>query len=229
MELLQQSPILVNQVYDRLCDAIGSCELAPGQRLRQADLADMLGVSRQPVSHALQLLKRDGLVEEYGRKGLMVAPIDAAQLLQTYQVRAALDALAARLAAARVAADEVSKQDMQRLDAILSDAENFDDKTARPDRVRADITFHHHIIAMSGNTRITETLAPLFTHISRTMHLVLNQEHFRRAAWEEHRAIADLIRAGDPAAADVAHSHAERAGRETYQDLLAAERARKTA
>ena len=223
MELLQQSPVLINQVYDRLCDAIGNCEFAPGQRIRQADLANNLGVSRQPVSHALQLLKRDGLVVDFGRKGLMVATLDAEQLLQTYQVRAALDSLSAQLAAERVAAGLVSKQEIAALNLILSDAERFDDSTIRRDRVNADLAFHQQVTSMSGNARIAETLAPLFTHISRTMHLVLNQARFRHAAWEEHRTIAKLICAGDPAAAEMALEHASRAGRETYQDLRTAE------
>ena len=62
-------------------------------------------MSRQPISHALQLLKQQKLVEENGRRGLIVSEIDAARVRELYQVRSALDALAARLAAKRILVD----------------------------------------------------------------------------------------------------------------------------
>ena len=48
-----------------------------------------VGISRQPVSHALHLLKRQGLVEDFGRKGLRVVPLDPLRVMQLYQVREA--------------------------------------------------------------------------------------------------------------------------------------------
>jgi ectoine hydroxylase len=100
---IQAAPDLTEQVYKRLLGAICGGELAPGTRLRQEDLAASLSVSRQPVLQALHLLKRDGIVIESGRRGLAVAPLQPALIGQIYQVRAALDGLAAREAATRKA------------------------------------------------------------------------------------------------------------------------------
>src|SRR5260370_7074972 len=100
---LDPQPALIDRAYERLVEAIADGTLAPGQRIRQEELGRMLGVSRQPVSHALQLLKQQKLVEESGRRGLTVCTVDAASIRELYQVRTALDALAARLAAERVA------------------------------------------------------------------------------------------------------------------------------
>ena len=80
---------LIDGAYRHLLQAITDGTLLPGQRIRQAELADGLGVSRQPVSHALQLLKRQGLVEEAGAKGLRVVPLDRQRVMQLYQVREA--------------------------------------------------------------------------------------------------------------------------------------------
>ena len=66
---------LVDQVYDAIRKQILMGALNPESPLRQEELAQQLGVSRQPVSHALVLLEREGLVSDYGRKGKMVAPI----------------------------------------------------------------------------------------------------------------------------------------------------------
>ena len=105
---LETAPDLVDQVYRALLDAISAGALAPGQRITQEELAERLAVSRQPVMQALRLLKRDGFVQDAplagnaGRcRGLQVAPLDPAWIAQVYEVRGALDTLAARLAAER--------------------------------------------------------------------------------------------------------------------------------
>ena len=93
---------LVDQVYDSIRKQILSGALNPESPLRQEELAERLGVSRQPISHALVLLEREGLISDYGRKGKMVAPIVPEQLRDLYQVRGAIDGLAAYLCAMRV-------------------------------------------------------------------------------------------------------------------------------
>jgi len=100
---LDPQPALIDRAYEQLVEAIADGTLAPGQRIRQEELGRALGVSRQPISHALQLLKQQKLVEENGRRGLIVSGIDAERIRELYQVRTALDALAARLAAERIA------------------------------------------------------------------------------------------------------------------------------
>ena len=93
---LESTPDLVEQVYRRLLDAISEGALAPGQRITQEDIADQLAVSRQPVLQALRLLKKDGFVQDAPGRGVLVAPLDADMTLKVYQVRGALDALAAQ-------------------------------------------------------------------------------------------------------------------------------------
>ena len=94
---LQSAPDLVDQVYRALLDAISDGSLAPGAQLTQEDIAEQLAVSRQPVLQALRLLKKDGLVLDAPGRGVLVAPLDADWIAQVYEVRGALDALAARL------------------------------------------------------------------------------------------------------------------------------------
>ena len=96
MEPLHTAPDLIEQVYLRLVDAIADGSLAPNARITQEEIAQRLSVSRQPVSHALQLLRRQGLVVRQGRRGLAVAPVEPDRIRDLYQVRAALDGLAAR-------------------------------------------------------------------------------------------------------------------------------------
>src|SRR5258707_13341020 len=106
---LDPLPNLIDQVYARILEAITDRSLPPGHRIRQNELAEKLGVSRQPVSHALHLLHRQGLVAESGRKGFEVTQLDPLRIRQLYEVRGAIDALAARLAAPRGKADPAGR------------------------------------------------------------------------------------------------------------------------
>src|SRR5260370_37650106 len=101
---LDALPSLIDQVYARILDAITDRTLPPGHRIRQNELAEKLGVSRQPVSHALHLLHRQGLGAESGRKGFEGTQLDPQRIRPLYEVRGAIDALAARLAARRIQA-----------------------------------------------------------------------------------------------------------------------------
>ena len=93
LDPVRSEPALIDKIHDQLVDAISVGRLPPGERLTQERVAKLLSVSRQPVSHALQLLKHRGLAVRSGRKGLAVAPLDAKRIWQLYQVREALDGL----------------------------------------------------------------------------------------------------------------------------------------
>ena len=216
MEPLTSSPILVDQVYERLVGAIADRTLQPGQRILQAELALMLGVSRQPVSHALQLLKHQGLVQDSGRKGLEVVPILAGRIRHLYEVRGALDALSARLAAAQAPSPAASEA----LGAALAAGNALGPKATLAQLVQADVTFHRVLYDMSGNPVIPETIAAQWPHFRRSMGTVLEADSYRRRAWSEHTEIARLILAGDAAGAgDAAYEHAVTAGKETERRL----------
>jgi len=222
VEPLDPSPILVERVYEQLMLAITARRLQPGERIRQADLATRFGVSRQPVSHALALLKRQGLVQDVGRKGLEVSPVDPDHIRNLYQVRAALDALAARLAAGHMRAGRIAKADRAALQRAVDEGMRLSGDTPILELVLADVAFHKSIYALSGNGSIMETLEPQIPHLMRSMHVVLEARTFRDRAWAEHAAIVDAVLKGDEeAAADAAFRHAEIAGRETEARLRA--------
>ncbi|MGE4371964.1 MAG: GntR family transcriptional regulator [Xanthobacter sp.] len=223
LNLLDPSPILVDRVYEQLVLAITARRLAPGARIRQAELASQFGVSRQPVSHALQVLKRQGLVQESGRKGLEVTPLDAAHIRNVYQVRGALDMLATRLAAERFAAGQVSHGARKELENCVAEGLKLTDKTPALDFVLADVAFHNLIYRLSGNDSILETLEPQVPHIMRAMHVVLvslEERTLISRVWAEHDAIARAVLAGQPQQAAVAaFSHTETASTETERHV----------
>ena len=100
--MLKTAPSLSDQIYDQIVDEICYGRLLPGSHLVQERLAARFEVSRQPVQQAMNRLRADGLVEELGRRGLFVAPLDPSRMRDHYGIRSALDGWAARTAAKRV-------------------------------------------------------------------------------------------------------------------------------
>lgn len=220
MQPVDTAPILVDSVYRRIMDAIVDATLLPGERIVQLDLAQQLGVSRAPVSHALQVLKHQGLLQNSGRRGLEVAPIDPDRIRDFYRVRASLDGLAAELAAQRAAAGALPKAEADRVRHAYAAGAKLGDETAMSRRVQADIAFHRSLYRASGNTAIEVVLDPLWPHLQRAMVLVLKADQGRRQSWREHRAILDHVLSGRPSQAQAAaYEHAFRAGINTEAEL----------
>jgi DNA-binding GntR family transcriptional regulator len=216
-------PVLIDQVHDRLLAAVVDGTLAPGRRLTQDELALMLGVSRQPVSHAIQVLRRRGLFIDAGKRGVAVAPIDAQRIRDLYQLRAALDGLAAGLAAERCRAKAATKAEIAVLKAAL-DTGAQEVRAARRASfaflVDADVAFHSALHQLSGNTAIVEAVAEQWPHFRRSMRYVLAGEDVARRVWREHAAIAEAVLAGRASeAGTLAREHADRAASETARRL----------
>ena len=206
---LQPAPDLVDQVYRALLDAISSGSLPPGERLTQEDIARKLNVSRQPVLQALRLLKKDGFVHDAPGRGVWVAPLDVDWTRKVYQVRGALDVLAARLAAQQRFRIDPKLIERGRRAAAGRSVEAMLD---------ADMAFHHAIYAASGNPLIGQSARLHWVHLRRVMGAVLQQSRQREALWDEHAAIADAIARGDAAdAARLIDHH----GRQASENLLA--------
>jgi DNA-binding GntR family transcriptional regulator len=214
---LDQPPNLADQVYARILEAITDRTLPPGHRIRQNEFAEKLGVSRQPVSHALHLLHRQGLLAESGRRGFEVTQLDPARIRQLYEVRGAMDALAAGLAAKRAKTDEAGKR---RLEAALDAGRVIDRQTALGQLIALDVEFHSAIYHLAGNPVIEEMIAPQWPHMRRSMATVLAELDYRESAWTEHEVIAAHITAGDAEAAETAaFAHARTAGHKTEERL----------
>ncbi len=200
---LESAPDLVDQVYRSLLDAISDGSLAPGARIMQEEIAAQLAVSRQPVLQALRLLKKDGFVLDAPGRGVLVAPLDVNRLVQIYQVRSALDALAARLAArARFPMDP----------GLITQGR----LAARSNKVQAmlaaDEQFHAAIYAASGNPLISQSAQLHWHHIRRAMGAVLQVATMRESIWDEHEAIAKAIARGDEETAEtLIREHGEEA------------------
>jgi DNA-binding GntR family transcriptional regulator len=189
LEKLPARSDFVETVYRVLLDAITDGSLAPGERLTQEEIADQLQISRSPVLQALRLLKKDGFIQDAPGRGVQVAPLDPEWIGRLYEVRGALDALAARLAAQARHAIDPALIERGRLAAEGNELKAIID---------ADLAFHNAIYAASGNPLIAESAHRYWGHLRRVMGAVHRASTQRSTIWDEHQAIADAIAQGDP-------------------------------
>ncbi len=200
---IQSRTDYVDEVYRVLLDAISDGTLAPGTRLTQEEIAEQLSVSRSPVLQALRLLKKDGLVRDAPGRGVLVAPLELQSIGHVYEVRGALEALAARLAARRNARIDTA------LIAAGRQASRGSDVKAM---LEADMAFHNALYEASGNPLIAQSAHTHWVHLRRVMGAVLQASGLRDAIWDEHQAIADAIAAGNAErAAALVERHTARA------------------
>lgn len=211
---VQSRPDYVDEVYKTLLDAISDGSLAPGTRITQEEIAEQLNVSRSPVLQALRLLKKDGLVQDAPGRGLLVATLDPDWIGNLYQVRGALDALAARLAAQKKADIPAALIRQGRAAAAGEDVKAM---------VDADIAFHRAIYEASGNPLIVETAQLHWVHLRRVMGAVLRLSPQRGSLWDEHEEMARAIRSGNAELArEMSERHAETARENLLQHLQSA-------
>lgn len=203
MKLLPSQPSLVEQAYEAILDEICDGELSANTHLVQEAIAARLGVSRQPVQQALLLLKNDGVVQDAGRRGLIVAPLEPATIRHHYQVRAALDALAARLAAQGCASSaEVAARTQREGERIVAAGFAVVDSGSVKEMIAKDIEFHAFIYEASGNPILKPTAQLHWRYLRRVMGEVLRGAEPPHAIWHQHREILDAIVSGNAGASE---------------------------
>ncbi|CAL8480827.1 GntR family transcriptional regulator [Caballeronia sp. S22] len=219
--LVEDSPLFINQVFESLLKAIAVGELKPGERIRQAALAARLNVSRQPISHALQLLKHEGLVRDAGRQGVEVTPIDPEYMRQLYQARKALEVTAIGLAAQRIADRKAPTAEIDALKHALENGHRtYDHHESLPLLIQADYKFHSALYQLSGNAVIGQMMSGRWAHLMRSMLIVLDDPYTPGRAWEEHDGIAENVLAGNVLdASELAARHLQRASTDMYKKL----------
>jgi DNA-binding GntR family transcriptional regulator len=198
-------PSRTDQVYEAIIDDICSGRLTPGTPLRQELLAERFNVSRQPVQQALLLLRNQGLLREFGRRGLEVAPLDRDFVSHLYELRWLLDGQAARLAAARR-----TDQWVEQVTTLVETGTRALAEHSFAQSIEGDVEFHRSVLEAAGNPLLAESANVMWRNTKRVMGEVLLQGGAPAWVWDDHRAILAAIRDRDGDRAEaLARRHAE--------------------
>lgn len=180
------------EVYGTIKQWIIDLQLAPGELIRDQELAERLGVSRTPVREALRRLEDEGLIVTSFHKWTKVAPSDLAESAQLYPVVAALEAAAVQLALPHLSADDLAA--LVAINQALARAIGQNDALRS---IELDTEFHALLVQKSGNTEIGKLLASLRPRIRRIELAHFGDQLVARESVPEHDAILDALRAGD--------------------------------
>jgi len=186
--------VLREQVKDVLLQRIVSGELQPGDRLVETRIAQELGTSQAPVREALRDLELLRLVESEPFRGSRVRVIDEEEMIDAFPVRAALEELAARLAAEKLEGD---------VSALEVELEAMRDAVKRGDTnalAQHDIAFHQLIVEAAGNPVLEQCWKSLGVESPITVSLYGVTMDPEQAA-DRHVTLIDAIRSGNPSSA----------------------------
>lgn len=187
---------LAGSVYDAIFAQLMSLQIPPGARITVDNLVRELNVSHTPIREALGRLEGEGLVMRAHLVGYRAAPqVSRDRFDELYELRLMLEPEAAAKAALRM--DEAGLQALDQLAGVMAKTNDGDDERLRySDFARQDAEFHDKILDIAGNGLMRDVLRMQHTHfhIFRLMyHRLVTSE-----ALDEHEALMDALRRGDP-------------------------------
>ncbi len=187
---------LALMAYRKLKSMIVLGGLFPGAPLKEAELSDLLGVSRTPVREALRMLRSEGLVQSTAHRGAHVAQISRKEVLEAYEVREWVEPRMVAKAATNI--DELRLLQLEDAIARMPDARLTHDESLRAKQ--ADAEFHELIYQGSGNDVALDLIrrARAITH--RASYFVVPIRHHKSR--EEHLEVLEALRTGNPRKAE---------------------------
>jgi DNA-binding GntR family transcriptional regulator len=197
----------VDQVVQAIREGIQNGRFVPGQRLIESDLTEQFGISRGPLREAMSRLAGDSLVVIEPHKGVAVRRFTQEELEDLYDVRQAVESLAARLAAARIDRND----NRSRLQALVTEMQAFSNSGDVIAYASCNDRFHKLIVEISGNRYLTNLVEHLHVPIFRELSMRFMDAGARQESIADHHAIAQAIFDGAGARAESAMSeHVQR-------------------
>lgn len=206
-------------VCEVLRNAIKRGILEPGERLMEVQLAEELGISRTPVREAIRKLEQEGYVIMMPRRGTYVSSLSVHDVKEIFEIRSALETLAAVLATMRIEPEELDK-----LRALLTEIEGHIENSNMDKIVATDIEFHGLLYQVSRNERLVAIISNLMEQLARFRTLSMSYPGRLQETLAEHRAMVEAIATGNE---DAAREAAERHMEQAEETLLKAMRKNK--
>ena len=182
--------VLSNKVYAAIKEMVANHRFQPGARLNVEKISKELEVSRTPVWEAVRRLQQEGLLQNIPYRGVFMVEMTLERALELYQVREALEGLAARLAALYA-----NEKILDKMREILENQIKVVEKGDLLGYSRTDFDFHGLIHKMSRNAVLQEMLESLKTKMQP---ITVEVRPLLPRLYEDHLEIIDVIRSKDP-------------------------------
>lgn len=200
---IEGGTLLVNEVYSKLKQEIVRGALRPNQALTEVEIAERLNVSRTPVRESMQRLAADGLVVSRRRRWVVYEHTKR-EIQEIYEVRAALEGYAARLASQRITDERIEE---------FAAAWGSDwDASDTISRVQSNEEFHQRIVDVAGNHRLSVSLERNRNYYFNHQVASFYTEGEKALSAQQHSAILNAVCARDGDSAErLAREHVESA------------------
>ncbi|WP_112324286.1 GntR family transcriptional regulator [Oceanibium sediminis] len=207
---------LHEQVAEEIRHMIVVGELAPGEKIKVAELAEGLDVSLTPVREALKILNKEGLVELTTNRGASVPDITVEGTRSLFEVISRLEALAAELAAERITEEEL--QSLEDLHAQMTESYKASDLASYFD---LNLRIHNLVVDAAKNPDLTRVRTSLSFHVERARFLSVATASHRQKSMEDHEGLMLALRNRDAVAArDIWQEHLISTGEEACRLVL---------
>ncbi|HEX2829267.1 MAG TPA: GntR family transcriptional regulator [Burkholderiales bacterium] len=183
---------LRKQVVGRLREAIMQGHLKPGERLRERELCEMLGVSRTSLREGLVELESEGLIQNVPNKAPVVTPISIRLAEEIYQLRGVLEALGARLFARQASAGQIEE-----LRAATDEIERVYASFEASAFLKAKARFYEVLMEGAGNQLAAQVLRGIHARVSQLRVTSLSNPSRTALSIAEIRRIVDAVAARD--------------------------------
>ncbi|MCS0789241.1 GntR family transcriptional regulator [Cytobacillus firmus] len=198
------------KVCNVIREAIIRGDFKPGERLKQSDLADKMGVSRMPVREAFRKLESEGLIKLEPHKGAVVKSISIEDIEEIYALRSELEKMAVYQSV-----DLLTDEDIAQLSSLVAEMENANDADAF---VQYNIDFHRLLVKRCNWERLNSFIGTLWNGLpQQTPHLLNGQIENSNT---EHRKILEaVIKKDKDTAANIVSEHIYRTGKSLIESI----------
>jgi DNA-binding GntR family transcriptional regulator len=183
---------LGEDVFEYLKNAIIDQTIAPGSRLVESRIAEMLGISRTPLREALHKLEREDWIEKNPSGGFQVVILTRNDIEETFGIRSVLEAYAARLAA-----ENCQDKDLVPLEKKMLEYQAQLEKKNQDKLQTINTEFHDLLYALSRNPKLIKMINQLRAQISRFRQIILKKEEFAVESNEDHIRMLSAIKKRD--------------------------------
>ncbi len=191
--ILENHLPLRDKIYHIIRKAILERELKPGKRLTEMEISKKYGISRTPIREAFRKLESEGFLTIVPRKGAIVTDLNEQTVLEFYQIKGALEALAGKLALANF-----KDSDIKELEELNNQLKEFEknEQTSLEQFNKIHNQFHRKFIILSNNKLLIEILDNLTKRYLR-FRLMVEHTDFIDEVIEQHEEIIDAFKKRD--------------------------------